>query len=224
MLLPRYFFTRDYVCMYPYFLTQPHTKKLIRKGDYLRPPHETIKNCFYIVSGVAIEYVEHEDGHRKILDFHGEGHVTPGCHESEFKIEKSICSIAVTDMETLCFRREDFYRMYQEDQTLRGIVLETYAKYINLLIYEVAHQKFNNLFLKVCNLLYLIAIGSDEPNRIGLSQENLADILGTNRVNITKCITRLREERIIEPHRGWIELLDLQGLGEYCSEETQPEL
>ena len=53
-----------------------------------------------------------------------------------------------------------------------------------------------------------------------LSQENIADILTLNRVNVAKCLSRLRDEGIIVSHRKWIEITDLSALEKYCSQET----
>ena len=57
------------------------------------------------------------------------------------------------------------------------------------------------------------------PN-IYLTQENIAEILTTTRVNIARSLARLRDEKIIIPHRKWIELSDLNRLASYCSRET----
>ena len=56
--------------------------------------------------------------------------------------------------------------------------------------------------------------------RIDLSQENIADILTLNRVNVAKCLSRLRDEGIIVSHRKWIEVKNLDKLELYCSQET----
>ena len=96
------------------------------------------------------------------------------------------------------------------------------AKLINVLIYETAHQEYNNSFLKLCNLLYLFTQNSPsgQSRRIDLSQENIADILTLNRVNVAKCLSRLRDEGIIVSHRKWIEVKNLDKLELYCSQET----
>lgn len=113
-------------------------------------------------------------------------------------------------METLEFSRESVYQMFQENRHLSNIAFESYAKLINLLIYETAHQDYNNSFIKLCNLLYLFSQNSPNgrTNHIVLSQENIADILTINRVNAAKCLSRLRDEGIIVSHRKWIEIVD----------------
>ena len=78
MLTPRYFFSGDFRQFYEYFLSQPHEKRYFQKGDYLWKPGSPYGNLYYIVSGAAVHGAEHENGHRKIISFHGPGTVFPG--------------------------------------------------------------------------------------------------------------------------------------------------
>lgn len=222
MLIPRYYFTDDYVDLYEYFLTQPHKKRVIKKDEYLWNPGDFIEHVYYIESGICMTSVQHEDGHQKILYFHSKGCITPGFHYTTFKIEQSIVTKAISTMHVLEFSRADMYAMFQKNIQLSTLAFETYAKLINVLIYETAHQEYNNSFLKLCNLLYLFTQNSpsNDHNRIELSQENIADILTLNRVNIAKCLSRLRDEGILISHRKWIEITDLKKLELYCSQET----
>lgn len=222
MLIPRYYFTDDYVDLYEYFLTIPHTKRMISKGEYLWKPGDLIQHVYYIESGICMTSVQHEDGHQKILYFHSKGCITPGFHYTTFKIEQSITTKAISDMHVLEFSREEMYSMFQQNAKLSALAFETYAKLINVLIYETAHQEYNNSFLKLCNLLYLFTQNSPsgQSRRIDLSQENIADILTLNRVNVAKCLSRLRDEGIIVSHRKWIEVKNLDKLELYCSQET----
>lgn len=222
MLIPRYYFSNEYDELYNYFLAQPHKKRSFHQGEYLWGPGEPIRHVYYICSGISITYAEHEDGRRKILFFHSSSSVFPGFHKSLFKIERSIVTQAASDMEVLEFPREEVYRMFRENQVLSSIAFESYAKLINLLIYETAHQEYNSSFLKLCNLLYLFSQHSPggDPHHIALTQENIADLLTINRVNAAKCLSRLRDEGIIVSHRKWIEITDLSALEKYCSQET----
>lgn len=222
MLIPRYYFTDDYVELYDYFLTQPHRKCVIPKGEYLWKPGDLIHHAYYIESGICMTSVQHEEGHQKILYFHSKGCITPGFHYTTFKIEQSITTKAISDMQVLEFSREELYSMFQQNSQLSSLAFESYAKLINLLIYETAHQEYNNSFLKLCNLLYLFTQNSpgNSSLRVELSQENIADILTLNRVNVAKCLSRLRDEGIIVSHRKWIEIIDKHKLELYCSQET----
>lgn len=222
MLIPRYFFSHDYEDFYDYFLSQPHTKKTFRKNEYLWGPGEPLTHIYYIISGIAQTALEHENGFRKISSLHSNGTVFPGCHQVAFKIEQSILTTALSDMEVLSFTKEQFLAMFLSNKELSVRMLNWYATYINLLLYESAHQDYNNSFIKLCNLLYLFSQNSPDgqSSRVQLTQENIAEILTVTRVNAARNLSRLRDEHIITPHRKWIEIIDHKALESYCSQET----
>lgn len=222
MLIPRYYFSHDYDDFYEYFLSCPHHAKFFHKDEYLWKPGDFVTHVYYIKSGIALTTLEHENGSRKICSLHSEGTVFPGAHQAAFKIERSIITTALSDMEVLCFSNEDFLNMICQNHDLMLRTIDWYATYINLLLYESAHQDYNNSFIKLCNLLYLFSQNAPDGNstKISLTQENIADILTVTRVNAAHNLSRLRDEQIIAPHRKWIEILDLQALKFYCSLET----
>ena len=222
MLIPRYYFSNDFRDFQKYFFSQPHTVRTFRKNEYLWNYGEPVTHIFYIMSGVARTTLEHENGSRKISSFHSEGTVFPGCHRSVFKREQSIATAAVTDMETLCFSNDDFLKMLTENPQLMLSTVDWYASYINLLLYESAHQDYNSSFVKLCNLLYLFSRNSPtgERGRIDLTQESIAEILAVTRISAARCLGRLRDEKIIIPHRSWIQIIDQKALEAYCSSET----
>ena len=224
MLIPRYCFSGDYQELHDYFLSQPHRRRSFQKGEYLWKPGELIHRVYYIESGVCVTSAEHENGSQKILYFHSKGAIFPGFHKSVFKIERSLTTKALSQMETLEFPAREVYRMFQENPQISAIAFESYAKLINLLIYENAHQEYNSAFLKLCNLLYLFSQNTPggDPSHIELTQENIADILALNRVTAARALIRLQEEGVIVSHRKWIEILDLPALERHCSQETLP--
>ena len=80
--------------------------------------------------------------------------------------------------------------------------------YINLFIYESAHQDYNNAFIKICNLLYLFSVHSPTgtPNRIDLTQQDIADILTISLVNVTNNLARLRKEKIYQKIKPYLQI------------------
>ena len=220
MLTPRYLFTGDFAVFEPYFRTQLHQVRTFRKGDYLWAPGEPFRELHYIVSGVAQTSTAHETGRRKITSFHGSGTVFPGYHLQDFRIESAIATVALTDMQTLAFTKTQFGRMFEENAPLAAQVVEWYAMYVNLLLYETAHQEYNSTFLKLCNLLYLLA--AHQPGTVlGMTQDDLADLLGVSRVQLTRALSALRGQGIIRTYRGRVEITDLSALAQHCSLETR---
>lgn len=224
MLTPRCFFSEDFRSFQDYFFSQPHRRRTFSRGDYLWRPERPFESVHYILSGVSQNYVEHENGRRKIISFHGPGTLFPGYHRQDYKIERSLITRALSPMEVLEFSKEEFRLMFAHNGNLSAAVVEWYAMYVNLLLYDTAHQEYNSSFLKLCNLLYLLA---DSPvgGRQGvlyLTQDDLADLLGISRANLTRGLAQLRRQGILRTRRGLVELLDLPALAQCCSEETHP--
>ncbi len=223
MELPRYYFGNDYKQFEGYFLSKNPFYRHFTKGSILWTSGETLRTVYYIRSGLMLTSVEHEDGYKKNLSFHGSGTVFPGCHETVFKIEQSLICKALSDMEVLVFSRDEFYRMYQQNMELRSQVLEWYAMYINLLIYGYAHQDYNDAFTQLCNFLYIYIHHAPESENnmiIPLSQEMLGDFLGINRVHISNLMRRLKKEEILITKRNRLEIIGYDKLLEYCSSES----
>lgn len=223
-VLPRYYFAGDYTDFHTIFLALPHKKESFRAGELLWGAGEQITKIYYFCSGLAQTFVEHENGHRKALSFHGSGTLFPGFQQTAFKIEKSIIVSALTDLETISFERKYFYNFCMNNPVVMAQAYETQAAYINMLIYDVSHQKFNNTFQKLCNFLYLMSrhTTTDKSCGIKMTQQNIAETLGVGRNHVTKALSRLHNEGIVLPRRCHIEIKDIKKLAAYCSIETLP--
>ena len=222
MLEPLYLYDQNIARYYDDLKREvPFVECAFKKGEQVWKLGEYIERVYYLESGVVKTSVVHEDGYVKTLYFSGKGSVYPGCHEAQFNIEKSLVSVAVTPVRALSFRRSDFHAFAKRNPDFLAELLELYAAWINLHIYESAHQEYNGAFQKLCNLIYLLCNGGGyRAGRIDLTQQDLADILALERENVTRFLSRLRKEGVIETHRGWFEVLDVDKLLEYCSVET----
>lgn len=222
MLLPRYIFMNDFNLLQPILETAPSLERQLDSGDFLWKPDEQLAYIYYIKSGLAKTYIVHETGRRKIISYHGAGTIFPVFHELDFKIEQSLVTEAITPMKVLAFKRADFKQLVDTVGDIYPHMVSWYARYINLLLYETAHQEYNAGFVKVCNILYLLHTTAlaEGLTTLALSQEELAEILGMSRVNLTRHIKRLRDEGIINTSRKRIQILNLASLVAYCSGET----
>ena len=220
--MPRYFFSDDFQQFYEYFLSQPHSQKTFHKGDYLWKPGQPYEKIHYIISGAAIHFADHESGRRRIISFHGAGTAFPGYRQYDYKIELSLITIALSDMKVLEFTKEQFQNMFETNTALSEQVVNWNSMYINRLLFEIVHQEYNPSFVKICNLLYLLTI--NQPSCSGLiidmTQEELSEILGLSRIQVTRGLSELRNQNIISTTRGKVHVVDLPALASLCSSET----
>lgn len=222
MLTPRYYFADDFRPFYDYFLSQPHTARTFHKGDYLWPPGAPYEKIHYIISGAAVHYADHESGRRKIISFHGPGTVFPGYRPNNFRVELSLITVALSEMEVLEFTVPQFKAMFESNIALSEQVVNWHSMYINRFLFETIHQAYNSSLTKLCNLLYLLTI--NQPTNSGLvidmTQDELAEILGMSRVQITRELSELRRRGIVETLRGKLVISDLPSLSSLCTQEA----
>ena len=117
---------------------------------------------------------------------------------------------------------QQFKTMFEENTALAESVVNWYSMYVNRFLFETSHQKFNPSQVKLCNLLYLLTMNqhSNSGLVIEMTQEDLADILGMSRVQITRELTDLRSRGILTTTRGRLTVTDLPALASLCTDET----
>ena len=112
--------------------------------------------------------------------------------------------------------------MFESNAALSEQVVNWYSMYVNRFLFETIHQGFNSSQVKLCNLLYLLTM--NQPANSGLviemTQEDIADILGMSRVQITRELTELRSRGILATTRGKLTVTDLPALTALCTDET----
>lgn len=220
MLTPRYCFAHDFSQFYEYFLAQPHCVKNFRKDELLWKPAQPHGKIHYIVSGAEMHYADHENGRRKIISFHSEGTIFPGYSLNDYKIELSLVTVALTDMQVLEFTRPQFKVMFESNAALRESVINWYSMYVNMSLFETIHQGYNSSLVKISNILYLLSANQPQADVIAMTQNELAEILGLSRVQLTRGLAALRERKIITTQRGRISVMDMSALALLCSSEA----
>lgn len=223
MLIPRYFFAGDFSPFYDYFLSCPHVRRSFPRGSMLWQTGEPHSAIHYIENGSALNFALHESGRRKLISFHGAGTVFPGYHRRDFKIERALATQALCDMQVLEFTREQFSRMFAQNTALAEAVVSWYAAYVNRLLFETVHQEYNSSLVQLCNLLYLLTIAREPAcpcAEADMTQDELAELLGISRVQLTRALSVLRSRGIIATQRHRISITNQAALAALCSSEA----
>lgn len=225
MTTPRYVYRNDFSAFREQLAALPHTPRAFGAGEALWMPGEYIERVYYIERGIVKTALHDEDGTKKTLFFHGANSVFPGCHRIQFAIERSLVTTAATPVAALEFPLAQVQDLLRHNPDFAQAMLESYARYINLLIFESAHQGHHRALMKLCNLLYLLVrdVTPDGSGlrRIPLSQEELAEILLLNRVSVARLLSCLRDEGAVNTQRGAIIIVDEQRLLAHCSLEVR---
>ncbi len=152
----------------------------------------------------------------------GGGTVFPGYRQNDYKIEFSLTTAALSEMKVLEFTVRQFRTMFETNTALSEQVVNRYSMYINRFLFESIHQAYNSSLVKTGNLLYLLTVNQQsgfEPI-IDVTQNELAEILGLSRVQLTRVLSELRHKGIISTARGKVNITDLPALASLCSSET----
>lgn len=222
MYTPQYYFSNNFKQYESLFYSKKHEVKHYKKGEYLCGVDDRMDTIFYIVSGTAKLSILHQSGHEKNFSFHGAGTIQPFYYPVDFTLEHSLLLLAVSDMEVLAFKKEDFSTIVKENPQLYDTLLEGFVNMVDLLMYDTANLLFNDGLVKVCNFLYSYLItGECNDGVIKLSQNDLASITGMNRTNTAKYLKILREKQIIKTARNHITIIDKDGLLYQCSNELR---
>ena len=220
MLKPRYFFADDFRQFHDYFLSMSHIERSFHKGEYLWKPGEPHEHIHYILSGSVVHFALHENGHRKIISFHGAGTVFPGYHQNDYKIELSLSTSALSEVRVLEFTRAQFQTMFESNKELSEQVVSWYSMYVNLFLFETVHQEYNSSPVKICNLLYLLTSGqADADSIIEITQERLSELLGLSRIQTVRVLSELRKQGVISTGRGRIQVKNPKLLKKLCTSE-----
>lgn len=111
--------------------------------------------------------------------------------------------------------------MFETNTALSEQVVNWNSMYINRFLFEIIHQEYNPSFIKICNLLYLLTINQPACSGlvIDMTQEELAEILGLSRIQLTRGLADLRKQNIISTTRGKVHVINLPDLAKFCTSE-----
>lgn len=220
MLTPRYYFSDEFKKFEGFFKEKNFKLEHFNKGEYISGPEDQLNTIYYIIDGTIKLSLLHESGREKTFSFHGTGTLIPYFHPGKFKLEQSLLLYAVTDINVLSCDKLYFAEILKDNYELGSALLEVYVKHINLLMYDVGNQLFNNGLIKVCNFLYsYLKIGKSENSIIDISQDELALIVGLNRISVSKNLKILKNQKIIKTSRNKITITDENKLLNLCSND-----
>lgn len=221
MLTPRYFYTDDFSQFHSYFCHSPMCGRLFKRASTFGSRAALMKNTLHrFRGGNALCRPRKRAPENYQLSWRR--YCFPGYRQNDYKIELSLTTAALSDMEVLEFTKRQFRTMFETNAALAETVVDWYSSYVNLFLFETVHQEYNPSLIKICNLLYLLTVSQSFRSGpvLGMTQDELAELLGLSRVQITRGLSELRSRKIISTGRGKIEVLDLSGLAELCTNEA----
>ncbi|MBP2076856.1 Crp/Fnr family transcriptional regulator [Oceanobacillus polygoni] len=176
---------------------------------------------YYVEKGIFKLSVDHIEGESKTICFHGEGSICPYSLsrplDGKFQIDVDFFVItAITDIETIRFRPEDFYQALRENPDLSIAMLDYVIMHSNLFMRESLTLSYDSAFVKTCNIVYIYTHYLNKMG-INLTQSEIGEMIGETRLEVARSLKKLREGNVIKTSRNCIEVLDSEQLKLYCN-------
>ena len=183
-------------------LCQCTAKKRLTKGDYLFCQGESASTVYLIKSGKLKLVQITEDGRESILDVCGPGEILGEL--SLFQEQKEPSSaVAMEEVSICCFSRQQFKELIRQDPTfaLRIISYLGEKRYENL--QKQREETRQTVKEKLLHLFYRFANEYGQKTESGLlidlkvTQQELADMIGSSRVMVVHALKELERANII---------------------------
>ena len=194
-------------------LCQCTIRKRLSKGHYLFHQGDLRGTIFLIKSGKLKLVQNAEDGHETILDICGPGEVLGELSLYQEQKEHS-SAIAMEEACICCFSKIQFESLIKQDPSfaLRIINYLGQKRYDNILNSE--KESRGTVKEKLLRLFYSLAeqYGRKLPNStmidLIITQQELADMIGSSRVMVIQALNVLKEANIIDRKKRYYILKD----------------
>jgi CRP-like cAMP-binding protein len=173
---------------------------------------------FYTVrKGWVYAYRNMDDGTRQVLDVFVPGDIV-GLRE--FAFQKSITGLsALTDAEICPFPKRRMIDVFSQSLLLCNIFFMIASRDQSILLERLVNLGRRSAKAKVAHFLVEMSRRLEKTNvdignyyQIPLNQSLMADALGLSAVHVNRTLQELKEDGLINPGHGGIELLDLEVL------------
>lgn len=161
------------------------------------------------------------DGRRQVIDF-----LLPG---SLIGMEAGIFDVTDQAVETITkasiawFEPYRFLRLFRERPRLAAALLWTvyrdYAVVSERLLsvgQRTAYERLGHLLIELCYRLDSRGLATGSSYSLPITQNLLADALGLSVVHVSRTLSKLRNNGLIDLTRSQVDILDLETLEETC--------
>lgn len=217
MLETRFLFMDEFADFLSVMKTYPHEQIIFPKGSFLKKTDEAFTTNYYIEDGLIKVSVLHDTGNERTIGFWGKGSIFPIITSMQkFTLEYSILMRAVSEVSAIAFSLDSTRAFMRDYPEISYAMIDHYAKYTNLFLYNATTTAFESLKMRVCNILMIHYLNFNMKT-IAISQSDIASLIGASRQSVVKVLKELREENIVDTGNGQITILDTDLLSSFCT-------
>lgn len=181
---------------------------------------EKSNNFFYLMSGRVKAYILQNDGTEKILSIHEAGNFFGETATLDF-YPRPCSTSTMTKSEIIVLSPNDFKKLVTVDPDISVNIFQSIAQKVRLLSFQIqdmafydAEQRVAHLLLKFANDFGTVTSGGIKLS-INFTDQDLAGLVGSCRVTVTKIINTFKKEGLIDKGYRNIIIKDQLGLMEY---------
>lgn len=217
MLETRFLFMNEFTDFLSVMKSYPYERISFPKGSFLKKSDESFTTNYYIEEGLIKVSVLHDSGHERTIGFWGNGSIFPIITSMQnFTLEYSILMRAVSEVSAIAFSLNSTRAFMRDYPEISYTMIDHYAKYTNLFLYNATTTAFESLKMRVCNILMIHCLNFN-TKAISISQTDIASLIGASRQSVVKILKELREEKVIDTRNRQIIILNIELLSSLCT-------
>ena len=184
------------------------SRRHYRAGQIISSTETDCLGLLFVQSGILRVYLYSEDGREATIARLSSGEccvLAAACLLSSINFQSQLA--AETDLDVVVLPSIPFSAMMQKNVYLENFVYRTAVEHFSDVIQAVEAMLFSSLEQRICSFLL------DETARLGtdtlqLTQEQLAQGIGSVRESVTRSLKQLAGSGLIRIFRGGIQILD----------------
>jgi len=178
-------------------------RRRLSKGNYLFHQGETTSTIFLIKSGKLKLVQNAEDGHEKILDVCGPGEVLGELSLYQEQNEHT-SAIAMEEACICCFSKIQFESLIKQDPTFALRIISYLGRKRYESILKLGKEAGHTVKERLLQLFYRLAEQYGQKTStymlidLKITQQELADMIGSSRVMVIQALKELKAANIID--------------------------
>lgn len=201
-------------------LTDCATLRCLAKGEHLFFDKEPAKTLYAVVSGLVTLYTVDSQGEKKVIFILDQGKLI---NEVMLQGEKDSINCEIfEDAQVLCFDKQDFQRIMEQDCMLAKGIMDSLAIKVRRLYRQLKNtpssvRSDKRIAAKLWKLSrdYGVPYGDGTKINMDLSITYLADMLGARRETVSRQLKALAEQGLIRIDAGQMVIPDRDKLSDY---------
>lgn len=191
----------------------------LKKGEELFGERQEVKSLYIVLDGYMSLYRNSRYGEIKIIFICTDGEIL---NEVVLQDEKtSICTRALSDTKLLVIHRNEMFKILEQDHNLTITIYESLAMKTRRLYHQVGNANGTyplekRLAAKIWKLSRDYGVKTDEGTQIAFETTVtfLANMLGAKRETISRLISQMKKDGVIQHENGFLTVLDRARLKE----------